>query len=153
MRPWLDPREEQDPNRVAVWVGEGRATLGEGQLSTWHFSPPATLLPSRLQAESLPPWTDKLPFSLHWFPPSFQQQFPAPSLLPRPKEKRRRTEPHPGIPSGQSPTQASPGLCQAGWAQAEPRGHRTEPRNPHLNFGHRGSSPDPQGTWWAVKQV
>lgn len=30
MRPWLDPREEQDLNRVARRVGEGRDTLGEG---------------------------------------------------------------------------------------------------------------------------
>ena len=98
-RPWLDPREEQDPNRVAVWVGEGRDTLGEGQLSRWNVSPPETLLPSHPQAEFLLLWTDKLPFTLHWFPPSFQQQFPTPSLLPRPREKRRWKEPHPGISS------------------------------------------------------
>ena len=51
------------------------------------------------QAEFLLLWTDKLPFTLHWFPPSFQQQFPTPSLLPRPREKRRWKEPHPGISS------------------------------------------------------
>lgn len=54
MRPWLDPREEQDPNRVAVWVGEGRDTLGEGQLSSATsvhlkpFFPPAFRLSSCL---------------------------------------------------------------------------------------------------------
>ena len=98
-RPWLDPREEQDRNRVAVWVGEGRDTLGEEQLSRWHFGPPETLLPSHPQAEFLPLQTDKLPFTLHWFPPFFQQQFPTPSLLPSPREKRRWKEPHPCISS------------------------------------------------------
>lgn len=57
MRPWLDPREEQDPNRVAVWVGEGRDTLGEGQLSSATsvhlkpFFPPAFRLSSCLSGQ------------------------------------------------------------------------------------------------------
>ena len=45
-RPWLDPREEQDRNRVAVWVGEGSTTVVSGSVR-----------PHRRQLTRLPrPW-------------------------------------------------------------------------------------------------